>query len=63
MADERGRDVGHGRADGRPKRKTTTNGFGFLGMLRKYRKRKPLNGIIVTLSVPELAEASSEAAH
>jgi type VI secretion system protein ImpL len=34
--------------------------LGFLGMLRKYRKRKPLNGIIVTLSVVELAEASSE---
>jgi type VI secretion system protein ImpL len=34
--------------------------LGFLGMLRKYRKRKPLNGIIVTLSLPELAEASSE---
>lgn len=34
--------------------------LGFLGMLRRYRKRKPLNGIIVTLSVVELAEASSE---
>ena len=34
--------------------------LGFLGMLRKYRKRKPLNGIIVTLSVVDLAEASSE---
>ncbi|MEM7436890.1 MAG: type VI secretion system membrane subunit TssM [Myxococcota bacterium] len=34
--------------------------IGFLELLRKYRKRKPLNGIIVTLSIVELAEASNE---
>ena len=34
--------------------------LGFLGLLKKYRKKKPLNGLIVTLSVVELVEASSE---
>ena len=34
----------------------------FLDMLRKYRPRKPINGVIVAVSVGELAEASDEAA-
>lgn len=32
---------------------------GFLGLLKKFRKKKPLNGLIVGVSVAHLAEASS----
>jgi type VI secretion system protein ImpL len=34
--------------------------LGFLDLLRKYRKRKPINGLIVALSVQDLAAASEE---
>lgn len=34
--------------------------LGFLGFLKKYRKRKPLNGIIASVSIAELAEWSPE---
>ena len=34
--------------------------LGFLDLLRKYRKRKPINGLIVALGVTDLAAASEE---
>ena len=34
--------------------------LGFLDLLRKYRKRKPINGLIVALSVQDLAASSAE---
>lgn len=34
---------------------------GFLGLLKKYRARRPINGVLVTLSVSELLESTPEA--
>jgi len=37
---------------------------GFLGLLRKHRTRAPINGVIVTISVPEMAaDAAQRLAH
>ncbi len=34
--------------------------FAFLGMLRKYRPKKPINGLLVALSIADLFEATDE---
>ena len=34
--------------------------FGFLGLLKKFRKEKPINGVLVAISLPELLQGSDE---
>ncbi|MES2300176.1 MAG: type VI secretion system membrane subunit TssM [Pseudomonadota bacterium] len=36
--------------------------FGFLGLLKKYRKRAPINGVIIAVSIAELATSRPERA-
>lgn len=35
----------------------------FIGLLRKYRHRQPINGVIVTISISDLLTQSAEASH
>ena len=34
--------------------------IGFLGLLKKYRKRRPINGVVVCVSLPQIADQPAE---